>query len=167
LCKSKFLPRSDILSSVHCLVSALDLELVPVQFPVDVDLHAICDVTDQYHLQVEARHKRYREHFRVMMNNFNAHAGAETATPYLDLAFQTMSCQFRYYILSPPFPIARSTVNFVSKGEYIACIICLLWIPAVQLLTQIHMFSKGEVFPGRYSPVTSFSWFRTTLSMKK
>ncbi|CAK9249615.1 unnamed protein product [Sphagnum jensenii] len=45
--------------------------------------------------EVEARHKRYREHFRVMMNNFNVHAGAETATPYLDLAFQTMSCQFR------------------------------------------------------------------------
>jgi hypothetical protein len=35
------------------------------------------------------------------------------------------------------------------------------------LLTQIHMFSKGEVFLGRYFPLISFSWFRTTLSMKK
>ncbi|CAM6015782.1 unnamed protein product [Sphagnum balticum] len=45
--------------------------------------------------EVEARHLRYRENFTVMMNSFNIHAGAETATPYLDLAFETMSRHFR------------------------------------------------------------------------
>ncbi|CAK9212279.1 unnamed protein product [Sphagnum troendelagicum] len=45
--------------------------------------------------EVEARHLRYQENFIVMMNSFNIHAGAETAMPYLDLAFQTMSRHFR------------------------------------------------------------------------
>ncbi|CAK9265975.1 unnamed protein product [Sphagnum jensenii] len=45
--------------------------------------------------EVEARHLRYQENFTVMMNSFNIHAGAETAMPYLDLAFQTMSRHFR------------------------------------------------------------------------
>jgi hypothetical protein len=104
----KFPPKSS-LSTEHCLSHpSSDHVLKGLFICLQLYLSNVnhtCVITNHYHLQVEARHLRYRENFTVMMNSFNIHAGAETATPYLDLAFETMSRHFRYCILTAPCSI--------------------------------------------------------------
>jgi len=105
----KFPPKSSSLSTEHCLFHPSSENVLKGLFiflqSYLSNVNHTCVITDHYHLQVEARHLRYRENFTVMMNSFNIRAGAETATPYLDLAFQTMSRHFRYCILTAPCSI--------------------------------------------------------------
>ncbi len=104
-----FPPKSSSLSTEHCLSHPSSDHVLKGLFiclqSYLSNINHTCVITDHYHLQVEARHLRYQEKFTVMMNSFNIHAGAETATPYLDLAFQTMSRHFRYCILTAPCSI--------------------------------------------------------------